>query len=828
MKTVLRFAVALAAVLCLATAVPSAARDGAASPRTCYVAPGGNDGNPGTKARPFATIERAREHVRAVREEAKGPIHVILRGGYYFLERPVEFTAADSGTPTTPIVYRACEDERPIISGGFRLSLQWRTHRDGIMVADVPERVEEIDQLFVDGKRQHMARYPNFDPNARFFGGTSGEAIASARVKTWSRPAGGYMHALHASMWGSKHYRIVGADGDGKLSLQGGWQENRGGGFDPFFRGGYHKKYLFVENVFEELDAPGEWYFDKAKHRLYVKPEPGVDLSRAGIIGAGLRELFVLKGTAAEPVRHIGFEGLTFKHTKRVFMEPYERLLRGDWSIARLAAVRFEGTEDCTVRDCFFEDLGGNGVFLSRYNRRVDVAGCRFTRLGESGVCVVGDYGAVRSGAIEYGNTIPQDQIDLTPGPKTANYPGHCRIHDSLLHHIGLVGKQVAGIVLSMSEEITVSHNTIYQCPRAAICINDGCWGGHVIEFNDAFNTVRESGDHGPFNSWGRDRWWKTSYNGGRDIEPFAKERCLLDNWKVTHIRNNRFAHPGGHSWGIDLDDGSSNYRVYNNLCLGMGVKLREGFFRLVENNIIINGFGGFHIWMPACDDVIARNIFVSDKPYQFIRANPAYAKEFDYNLFFCKEGRPTITGVGKPMSLEQWQQKGFDSHSIFADPMFVAAENGDYRVRPDSPALKLGFKNFPMDRFGVRKAAFQREVAREPRRFKPAPTQPAVGSTRSAARAAWLGATVKNLTTEAEKSAAGLGAERGVLFVAVPAGSAAAQRGFQAGDVLLKIAGSPVDSLADLRRLTSEHKGKTVSVIVFNAVERELRTKLE
>jgi serine protease Do len=91
-----------------------------------------------------------------------------------------------------------------------------------------------------------------------------------------------------------------------------------------------------------------------------------------------------------------------------------------------------------------------------------------------------------------------------------------------------------------------------------------------------------------------------------------------------------------------------------------------------------------------------------------------------------------------------------------------------------------------------------------------------------------WLGATVKNLTGEAEKSAAGLGAERGVLFLAVPAGSAAAQRGFQAGDVLLEIAGSPVDSLADLRRLAREHKGQTVSVIVFNAVERELRMKLE
>ena len=139
MKTVLRLTVTLAGVLCLATVVAFAAQQDAAPPRTCYVAPGGDDSHPGTKARPFATIERAREHVRTLRKGAAGPIHVILRGGYHFLERPIEFAAADSGTPTAPIVYRACQDERPIISGGFRLSLQWRPYRDGIMAADVPQ-----------------------------------------------------------------------------------------------------------------------------------------------------------------------------------------------------------------------------------------------------------------------------------------------------------------------------------------------------------------------------------------------------------------------------------------------------------------------------------------------------------------------------------------------------------------------------------------------------------------------------------------------------------------------------------------------------------------
>jgi hypothetical protein len=793
-----------------------------------FVAPDGNDEDRGTLTEPFATLHQARDAVRKSKKAGAKSATVYLREGVYYLSRPVAFTEEDSGSSDAPVTYKAYPGERPVVSGGFKVNLKWRTYKDGIMMANVPGQIDEIDQLFVNSKRQNMARYPNFNTTARFFGGTSVDAISPARVKTWSNPAGGYMHALHKSMWGSKHYRITGVDTDGKLNLQGGWQENRGGGFDDYFREGYHNKYLFVENIFELLDAPGEWYFDRKSSILYVKPFDELDLSNAEIIGAGLRQLFIVKGSVQKPVSNIRFQGLTFRHTKRIFMAPYERLLRGDWSIARLAAVHFEGAENCSVEDCFFEDLGGNGVFISRYNRQVNVAGCKFTRLCESCVCLVGDYGAVHSGAVEYSRTLPQDRIDLTPGPKTPDYPAHCRIHNNLMQRFGIIGKQVAGVFISMSQQITVSHNTIYQCPRAAICINDGCWGGHIVEYNDAFNTVTESGDHGPFNSWGRDRWWKTSYNGGRDIEPFAKERSLLDNYKVTHIRNNRFAHPGGHSWGIDLDDGSSNYLVYNNLCLGMGVKLREGFFRRVENNVIINGFGGFHIWMPGCDDVISRNIFISDKPYQFIRANPEYAKEFDYNIFYSDKGMPMITGVGKPMTLKQWQEKGFDQHSIFANPLFVDADNGNYQVKPQSPALQLGFKNFDMNKFGVIKQAFQFEVSKESRHFKPAPTKAESVSVRSPNLVPWLGATVKNLIGEAEKSAAGLGAETGILFVEVPAGSEAAKSGFQAGDVLLKMAGKPVHSIRDLNRLLKQYSGKNVNVVVFNATERTLALTLQ
>ena len=686
------------------------------------VAPDGHDANPGTKGRPFATLTHARDAVRQMKKNSKGTITVYLRGGTYYLDEPLVFTTEDSGpaicpgpasdgldklTDEAPVRFVAYKNEKPVLSGGKLLKLKWTPHKDGVMKANVPADVKIIDQLFVNGKRQHMARFPNFDAKAKFFGGTSGDAISAQHAKSWNNPAGGYMHALHSSMWGSKHYRIVDVDRDGNIKFQGGWQENRGGGWDQFYRGGYHKNYLFVENILDELDAEAEWYFDEKDRILYLKPEAGTNLHKPEIIAAGLTELIVVKGSTDKPVKNITFKGITFRHTKRVFLEPYERLLRGDWSIARLAAVRFAGAEDCSVQDCAFEDLGGNGLLLSGYNRNVDVLANRFTRLGESGVCIVGDLKAVRTPAISYSNTVPQDQIDLVPGPNTPDYPKQCRISNNLMDRFGIIGKQVAGVMISMAEEITVSHNTIYQCPRAAICINDGCWGGHVIEYNDAFDTVRESGDHGPFNSWGRDRWWKTSYNGGRDLETFAKARSKLDNYKVTQIRYNRFSHPGGHSWGIDLDDGSSNYHVYSNLCLGMGIKLREGFYRRVENNIIIHGFFGFHIWLPGCDDVVERNIVVDDNPYRLIRANPNYAKSFNRNLFW-NEGEHIRFDKG---SFEAWKKRNLDIESLIADPLFIDPAKGDYRVRPNSPALKLGFKNFPMDNFGVLKPDFRAEA---------------------------------------------------------------------------------------------------------------------
>ena len=123
------------------------------------------------------------------------------------------FRAIDSRTADTPLVYTAMPGQSPIISGGQRLEVTWKPYRDGTLQADLPNDLT-FDQLFVDGRRQHMARWPDYDPKAQYFQGFSANATAPQRVARWSSPTGGFVHAMHRSLWGDMHWRITGKTAD--------------------------------------------------------------------------------------------------------------------------------------------------------------------------------------------------------------------------------------------------------------------------------------------------------------------------------------------------------------------------------------------------------------------------------------------------------------------------------------------------------------------------------------------------------------------------------------------------------------------------------------
>jgi hypothetical protein len=725
-----------------------------------HLSPAGNDASPGTAAHPLATLASAQRAARAA--AGKKPVTVWVHAGTYYLPETLRFTAEDSGTAEAPVLYVAVPGEQPVISGGARLQLDWEPFRDGVFQAKTPAGLA-MDQLFVNGQRQHMARYPNYDPNARQFNGSAKDAIAPERVARWSDPSGGYIHAMHQALWGDMHWRILGKKADGALDYEGGWQNNRPSSMHPEFR--------FVENIREELDAPGEWFHDAKTDTLYFYPPAGTDLKVATVEVVHLRHLIKFNGSQVNPVRFIRLRGLTFRHAARTFMDNREPLLRSDWTTYRGGAVMFNGAEDAAIEGCDFDQLGGNTVFVNNYNRRITVRGCLIRESGANGVAFIGDPKAVRNPLFNYSKTSDYAKLDRTPGPQTDNYPADCLVEDCLVTRSGRFEKQTAPVQIAMAQGITVRHCSIYDVPRAGINIGDCCWGGHLIESCDVFNTVMETDDHGSFNSWGRDRYWKPAR------EPVEKEVAadltlpFLDAVRQSVLRNNRWR--CDHGWDVDLDDGSSHYAIYNNLFLRGGLKLREGYARIVTNNITVNNSLHPHVWYANSGDVFARNIVMG--AYRPAIMNVArWGKQVDFNLFTTTEADRTA-----------FADKGCDANSLVGDPLFIDAAHGDFRVKEGSPALALGFVNFPMDQFGVRTPRL-RAMARTPQlpplRIRAKKTPATMGAIH------WQGATLRKMEGQ-EFSAIGVGADAvGVFAAEVPGESAAFDAGLRQGDLIQQV----------------------------------------
>ncbi|MHC4086925.1 MAG: PDZ domain-containing protein [Planctomycetota bacterium] len=779
----------LSAVILVVFCVPSFALD-------LYVSPAGHDDNPGTKDRPFATITHARDAVRQINKTLKEPVTVYIRGGTYYLNEPLVFTAEDSGSKQAPVVYTAADGQTVVLSGGQMLVLNFKPYRNGIMKAQTPVGLQ-IDQLFVNGIRQHMARYPNYDPKVLVYNGYSRDAFSKERASGWFDPAGGFIHAMHRHRWGGYHYRITGKKPDNTITYEGGWQNNR--------KMGMHAEHRFVENIFEELDAPGEWFHNTKTSTLYYYPPKGTDLENATIEIVRLRHLVEFQGSQKKLVRFIRLAGLTFRHTARTFMDTKEPLLRSDWAIYRGGAVLFNGTEDCVIVNSTFDQVGGNAVFVNNYNRRIAIQGCHVFSAGASGVAFVGDPGAVRNPLFEYGQRQSYTDIDKTPGPKTENYPADCVVEDCLIHKVGVVEKQATGVQISMSRGITIRHCSIYDVGRAGINISEGTFGGHLIEYCDVFDTVLETGDHGSFNSWGRDRFWGLKNAPAGQLPQLA----LLDAEK-TIIRNSRWR--CDHGWDIDLDDGSSNYELYNNLLLRGGLKFREGFHRKAYNNIIINNSFHPHVWYDNSQDVFTRNIVMG--PYRPAggMTKGKWGRQVDRNLFTTNDA-----------DRRKFAAHGCDENSIVGNPMFIDPAKGDFRVKDNSPAIKLGFKNFQMNNFGVQRTELK-AIARTPKITIPRLKQESSASKQPHKKVIpkfWLGAKVQDIKEE-EYSAFGIGKGTGGVHLAdVPKGSEAAKAGFKKGDVILELDSKPVRSVRDVRRLLKNARDKTMRIVVYRNQKR-------
>lgn len=713
-----------------------------------FVSIDGNDNGSGDDKHPVATLLRARDLARETDHTV--PVEIVVGGGTHYLESTLVLTPEDSGTMDAPVTFLAEPGEQPVISGGRGLDCAWRSYRDGIMMCFLPEVKDGklyFTQLFVNGKRQMRARYPDFDNSDTeaytgyapakgcipddapdplpqenddmTFSGAPSRGFEydpeNFTKNVWKRPQEAVVHVYQNSYWGNLQFGLKAIEpethriwfGEGGQQMGAKWCRT------PASVG--KRSRYFVENVFEELDSPGEWYLDKGEGILYYMPAKGLNLEDAVVEVPVLESVVEIRGTQSKPVRHIGFRGFRVTHTLSTFMERYEVPSLGDWAIHRGGSFLVEGARDCRIEECSFDAVGGNGVFVNKYNRGIEISSCKFTETGESCVCFVGS-------------------LEETNGHQKA-FPYECKAENNLMHDCGVFGKQIAGIYISRAKRITAGHNHIHSMPRAGICIGDGTWGGHIIEHNHIHDTCLETCDHGPFNAWGRDRTWCVVHAAHGDHTGMVNHHAgdiFVDAMEPVVVRGNFFQEHSG--WGLDLDDGASNYDIYNNLTVGCSMKLREGAHRTIHNNIWVNGANSvcFHVGNVDNHDRYFCNITVmaldkmqGEDDLEFLMGSTSgeiytllapptkgpWLEECDRNCFYSdtdafearvRERAPGGQGKGRKLSLEEWREHGFDRNSVWGDPMFVDPRNNDYRVKPGSPALKVGFENFEMGKWGL------------------------------------------------------------------------------------------------------------------------------
>ena len=289
--------------------------------------------------------------------------------------------------------------------------------------------------------------------------------------------------------WFSMNFAITGIDASARSlnfsadgvwpsgGFQGGrntWGSNMGSDDNRLNSGPW-----YVENVFAELDAPGEFYYNATSRQLFIfYNASGAPPADFALVASQLEVFFNLSGSAAAPVADVTFAGVAFRDQRTALLDPWLVPSGGDWSLRRAGALHLEGTERATVSGCAFVRTDANAIFLAAYNRNATVEHCEFQWLGMSAIATFG-FAAFEDG---------------TAGTQ----PWGTVIAHNHAHELGLYELQSSFLFSSKAALTRVESNILYNEGRALINWNDGFGGGNNITQNLIFNSCRESGDHGP------------------------------------------------------------------------------------------------------------------------------------------------------------------------------------------------------------------------------------------------------------------------------------------------------------------------------------------
>ncbi|MCR4412165.1 MAG: right-handed parallel beta-helix repeat-containing protein [Thermoguttaceae bacterium] len=419
-------------------------------------------------------------------------------------------------------------------------------------------------------------------------------------------------------------------------------------------------------NVLEELDEPGEWYLDRASGVLYFwPPEP---IAQARVFVSLLKTPLV----TLRDCEHVTLRGLILECTRGSGVE----ILGGRHNLVAGCTLRNVGTVGVAIGGVVPDlerRIYNDTTFAGNPGTDNGVLSCHIHDTGECGIILGGG-----------------DRKTLQPG---RNYA----INNDI-HHFGRWVRTYRPAVFLYGVGNRVAHNRLHDAPHTAVFF----WGNdHVLEFNEVYRVCTETGDAGAF-YLGRDWTQRGSVIRHNHFHDLAATLHGQSGFNAV--------------MAVYLDDMACGTTVFGNVVrrVDIGILIGGGRDHRIENNLFVDcplaismdhrGYYG------SADLLLARLKAVGfDRPPYSTRY-PALARILDGNPELPAGNviarnisfRSTFLSLsGGRMPEEIRKLVAVTDNLTEGGPGLVAPETGDFRLREDSPAWKLGFQPIPFDKIG-------------------------------------------------------------------------------------------------------------------------------
>jgi hypothetical protein len=723
---------------------------GESSALDIYVSVDGGAQADGSLAKPYGSLPAAVEAVRALRRAGNTePAKIILREGRHQLNQTLVLGLED-GSPSDPkpvslpkygagessgpayLTVAAYAGEKPIVSGGVPIT-GWQRLKSPpaelppravgkVWVADMPAGMDRFYTLYDDRGRLNRARNSGFAYTKP--GDNRTLHFPEGALKNWDNLEDVEIQVRPSRVWVINMLPLASVDeasGVATTSVS----ATYGMGALPAWVHNPSGSTVWVENVLEALDEPGEWVVNSKTRKVYLWPsDPAPNGSPRGILAPSTSELIRVEGRidydgpTDTPVRGIAFSGLTFTHADRWAWTTDETRLgwgmQHDWDMfdQPTALLRFRGAEDCRVTACRFIHSGGTGLRLDLHAQRNRIVACEFAHLGEAGILLAG-----------YG-----------PGTKNANH--HNDIINNHIHHFSEITWHSPGLWAWQSGHNRMAHNELHHSGYSAVLITTRVSPDRALD-GEGGRTVRrheiaeESGARarGGYARWQRlEKYYHSRHNLFEYNEVSHSVQLLSDGNAIyisgtgtgNIIRYNYVHDNRAHSLpaAIRCDDDQHDTLIcgnvlYNNRGFSAGIA-SKGVNDIINNFIVDpamvprSGYISYE-WVPVAGSKVHHNIIVSHpdggKAHNERlrgRDNGGRAKpklestDMDKNLYY----HPTDSHWVDE-HLHRMRAVGKEKASRFGDPLFVDPAGGDFGFRAGSPALALGIEPLDVSKMG-------------------------------------------------------------------------------------------------------------------------------